>query len=250
MGPTLQRYLIAISVQIGAAIWIRRAWAAAVPLAYGAIAADTEPMDKGKQSWQSTDKGGETTEIAALRESLADLKKKLQADALWEGGTWDVVEQTMEQFGVEWEKKGDHRNTMGDAAASPRGMVEAGSYLAVASAVAMLALAVFMRATWAAGPVGVAAGETAASTVGPQIGRASTGALKKLTIVGFALMGIYSGAQMLSQQQAAKFQDMKAMPMLDGLGLQYDKASGRLTPKMPTNKNMPGGLDLPDSFPA
>ncbi|MFC7716887.1 hypothetical protein [Nonomuraea recticatena] len=58
MDHTLQRYLMAISVQIGAAIWIRRAWAATVPLAFGACAGPIEPMDKGKHSYQSADKGG------------------------------------------------------------------------------------------------------------------------------------------------------------------------------------------------
>ncbi|GAA2770659.1 hypothetical protein [Nonomuraea dietziae] len=249
MDHTLQRYLMAISVQIGAAIWIRRAWAATVPLAFGACAGPIEPMDKGKHSYQSVDKGGETTEIAALRQSLADLEKKLKERAEWEGDAWDSFKQNLDQFLEEWEKKGVYRDSLGDAAAAPKGMVEAGSYLAVTSALAMLALAVFMRATWAAGPVGVVAGETAASTVGPQIGRISTGALKKLTIVGFALMGIYSVASTLSQKQAAKFQDMKAMPSFDGLALQYDKNSGGLTPKILGNKNMPGGMGLPDSFP-
>ncbi|GAA2770742.1 hypothetical protein GCM10020219_044740 [Nonomuraea dietziae] len=41
---------------------------------------------------------------------------------------------------------------------------------------------------------------------------------------------------------------MKAMPSFDGLALPYDKNSGALTPENTHgNKNMPGGMGLPDS---
>ncbi|MFE3447455.1 hypothetical protein ACFXJ8_00855 [Nonomuraea sp. NPDC059194] len=249
MGPTLERYVGAIIVQTLCAIWIRRLWAGAVPLAFAACAGDTEDMDACKQSWQTDDKGGLTTEIAALRESLTELKRNLNERVEYEGENKDLFEEHLNKFVAECEKMGEHRNAMGDAAGAPKGLVEAGSYLAVAVSQAMLALAILMKSAWLAGPAGGATGEIAASTVGPQIGRASTMSLKKLMIAGFAISGIYMGVTMLSQQQAAKFQDMKAMPAFDGLGLQYDKNSGRFTPKMPDTKGMPGGMDLPDSFP-
>ncbi|MET9337137.1 hypothetical protein [Nonomuraea sp. NPDC003804] len=253
MGPTLTRYVTAISIQAGAAVWIRRLWAGAIPLCFVACAADTEPIDGGGRSYKSAEKGGETTEIAAVRDALAKFEKDLQERAEWEGPAWASFKPYLDDFKDEWNKKGDHRDALGEAVSSPKGLIEAGAYLAEVTSLAMLSLAVFMRGTWAAGPAGVVAGETAASTVGPQIGRISTGALKKMTLVGLAITPIVMAVMQLGQQQAAKFQDMKAMPAFDALGLQYDKASGRIMPKTVGNQTLPGmpqgSTGLPDTFP-
>ncbi|GAA3471588.1 hypothetical protein [Nonomuraea roseola] len=251
-GLGVERFTSAASLALGAAMLMRRPIAFVIPLAIGLMQGHPDGMKVATQAWKTIDAGGLTEEIRALRDSLAHFAKDLDARARWTGQAREQVMGLLSEIDDQLLQNVELRNGTGGGMEGASKLWDKLSYVAGAVALGMFFLAIFMRSSWALGPVGGATGELTATPILSRLWATIKAAKGKLLVAAFALSGIWMGIQALSQQQQAKLESMKAQPAYDSLGLTYQKSTGQLTPKMVGDQNKKlgnlGGVKLPDEL--
>ncbi|MGW7479237.1 WXG100 family type VII secretion target [Nonomuraea muscovyensis] len=230
------RFIIAATVSAGCSLIIRRPLAFAIAAGLGVIMADPEGMLEAMKEWKTKAEGGLTEEVEELVRSVRSLNDRLKNDAHWDGAARVAYEAVAEPFIEELEKLGTGRNGIGDALKSSADQYEMLSYFAVATAMAMVAWAVLVSvgkltpATWVTSEIALNAGLGSLWTALRPI-------LFKLGIFAAGVFAIYQGVSMQNLEQAGKFQNMMAMPMVEQYGLGNDPNSGALVQKpIPTTK--------------
>ncbi|MER6943392.1 hypothetical protein ABT294_05145 [Nonomuraea sp. NPDC000554] len=240
-------FIVAGSICLACAAIIKRPIAVTIAMSIFVIAGDADKMRACGREWKTEKSGGQTKELDELRQSVLDLAKRLEEDAHYDGELYKtLIKPLMDQFVEETGKSGTHRDGVGDTLCSSADLYDdlRNGVLAVTGAMigwaVLIGIGKFNPGTWLA--------TEAAANEG------MTGLWKKwgpiIRKLGFALMtvaGVYQGVQMLSMKQQMKFQDMKAVPMFNSLGLGNDKKTGALINKSigMDKDGMPAGMQLP-----
>lgn len=231
MGLARERFMGAAALALGSAFFIRHPMAFSIAAALGVVTADPDSMRDAMDKWKTEQAGGTTKELEELRNSVNSLAERLKKDAHWEAGTFDILKPLMDDFIVQTDNAAKQRDGVGDALNSSAKLYDTLSWVAVAVAGAMAIIAACVSAT-RTNPVSAPVGEASAAAGLKGLWTTVKPVLKTLWTLAMTVGGVFMGVQMLSMNQAVKFQSMEAMPMFNGLALGNDPTSGALTPGM------------------
>ncbi|WP_113700918.1 WXG100 family type VII secretion target [Nonomuraea lactucae] len=242
------RFIMAATVSAGAALVIRRPIAMSIAVSLGVMMADPDTMLKAMKEWKTKAQGGSTEELDQLVKSVRSLVERMEHDAHWDGAAKLAFDAVAEPFVEELEKMGTARDGIGDALKSSADLYDKLSYVAVAVALVMVGWAILVSVaklnpgTWIGAEIALTGGMQALWTWVKPL-------LISLAVFTGGVFAVYQGVGMKSMEQAMKFQNMKAMPMMNGYGLGNDKESGALVQKSVgldnQNGGLPTGMNLP-----
>ena len=236
-------YYVAAATSATGALMIRRPWAYYVTLMIGLMISDPGQMSESAKAWRTTDNGGSTSELIALRGELSTLRNTLKEEGKWEGEAFERFDAAYQDFNKSLKMLETTRNSTGEA-------VDQSAKLFFGGAVVCNVIADFMFL------YGVALmllrynvyGNFIAQALDIQVSKVAVQSVKKVLIRHGIAVGVLSTVMYQAMQMAETsgklFPTMKSLPTeLSNLksggmaeftnsGLEYDEQAGSLTPKV------------------
>ncbi|MFI6290916.1 WXG100 family type VII secretion target [Nonomuraea sp. NPDC050790] len=240
-------YAAAGAATFAATFLIRRPWAFYVAALIGVMISNPAQMADSGRTWRTTDNGGTTSELNALKTELDAMRTALGDK--WQGAAFEQFVQAHDGYIKSLESLKSTRNATGEAVDQSAKLYYAGAIACASVAGLMMVLGgllVFLRRHVFTSALG--------EELQKKFGRTAVKAVKnvalKLGIAGVVIALAFKEAVRMSESAGKMFPTVKGIPSefttlksgnlpeFTGVALDYDKETGALVPKVedPTGK--------------